>query len=203
MALGIDFDIFENELGAVYAFVAELLNLPAGAIARSRLAGLGIGLGDDEHGKATMAAGRVRIGTREEGYGTTLDAIGDPGFRAVDHVGSVFGTAGTSTDGTEIGAGIRLRQTEAATDLAGGEERQPKRFLRIGAELLDNGCHQQMRIEDAGERHPSFADQGDDAGISGCGQAEAAIFGRDGCAEQTQFDHLRHQFGGVDIVMLE
>ena len=79
-------------------------------------------------------------------------------------------------DRLQIGTRIGFGQRETAANLAGREFRQPFGFLLERSEALDRRRHDQMRIEDAGDRHPIGGDQRHDLRIGRRRQAEAAIF---------------------------
>ena len=72
-------------------------------------------------------------------------------------------------DRLQVGAAIRLGQRQPAAQLAGRESRQELALLRLGAVALDDRRHDQVRVEDAGERHPDARDALDDLGVGRAG----------------------------------
>ena len=81
--------------------------------------------------------------------------------------------------------------------------RQVAPLLLLGADPLDARRHDQVRVEDAGERHPHFRDALHDPGVGGRRQAEAAVVRRDGGAEQAERLHLLDHLVRIDVVVLE
>ena len=127
----------------------------------------------------------LRIGLHQQREAGAFDAVGDPGLGAVDDV-IVAVAPRRHADGLQIGAGVGLGQRKPAADLAARKRRQPVPLLRRGAELLDRERQHQVRVEDAGDRHPHRGDAHDDLGVGRGRQAEAAVFGADGRAEQAE-----------------
>ena len=137
--------VLEHELGGVDALVAELFELAADREASPFLG--------DEQAHAAVARLRVGIGLDQQREALAVDAVGDPGLGAVDHV-AVAVAPRDRADRLQIGAAIGLGQREAAAQLAGGEARQEGLLLRFGAEALHRRRHDEVRVEDAGQRHP-------------------------------------------------
>jgi hypothetical protein len=54
-----------------------------------------------------------------------------------------------------VAAGVRLGQREAAALVAARHRRQEIFFLSVGAVIRDDIAHDEMAVDDAGERHPS------------------------------------------------
>jgi hypothetical protein len=109
----------------------------------------------------------------------------------------------TRTDRLQIGAAVRLGQREAAADFAAGEFRQPFALLLLGAGTLHGGRHDEVRVEDARQRHPDDRDPLDDLRVGQAGQAEPAVFLLDDRAEQAELLHLPDDFLGIGVVMLK
>ena len=70
------------------------------------------------------------------------------------------------------------------------------------AVFLDGKRQHQVRIEDAGNRHPHARDPHHDPCISHRRQPEATIFRTDRCTEQPKFPHLLHDFRGPSVRMI-
>ncbi len=146
---------------------------------------------------------RLRIGLHQQREAGAFDAVGDPGLGAVDDV-VVAVAARRHADALQVGAGVGLGEREPAADLAARKARQPALLLLLGAEFLDRERQHQVRVEDAGDRHPDRRDAHDDLGVDRGGQAEAAVFDADGRAEQAELLHLRDDLGGpaIGVVVL-
>jgi hypothetical protein len=93
---------------------------------------------------------RLEIGPHQHGAAAALDAVADPGLGAVDDV-MVALLHRAHADGGEVGARVGLGEREAAAQLARRHARQEARLLLLGAELLHQHRHHQVRVEDAGE----------------------------------------------------
>ena len=102
-------------------------------------------------------------------------------------------------DRLQVGAGVGLGQRKSAADLAAGELRQPLRLLRRRAELLDRQRQHQVRVEDAGDRHPHARDPHHDLGVGRGRQAQPAVLGADGGAEQAQLLHLLDDLARIAV----
>ncbi len=77
-------------------------------------------------------------------------------------------------------------------------------LLLLGADALHAGRHDQVRVEDAGERHPHLRDLLHDAWRRWWRRARARRSSvRDGGAEQPQRLHLLHHLGRVDVGVLQ
>ena len=186
--------VLEEQLGGIAAVVAELLQPAADPEARPLLG--------EEQRHAAMARRGVGIGLDQERKAGAFDRVGDPGLGAIDHV-LVAGADGAGADRLQVGAAVRLGQRQAAAQLATGKARQEMPLLRLGAEALDQGRHDQVRIEGARQRDPGLRDQRDHAGIGRGRHAEAAVARRDGRAEQAERLHLLDHRSRVDVVVLE
>ena len=103
-------------------------------------------------------------------------------------------------DSLQIGAGVRLGQRQAAAHFAGRELRQPVSASAAGrAELLDRERQHQMRIEDAGDRHPHAEMRITILRIGDRRQPQAAILRADRRAEQPEFLHLLDDFRRIAV----
>ena len=102
-----------------------------------------------------------------------------------------------------IGAVVRLGEAEAADPLAGGQLRQVLLLLRLGAELVDRHHHQ--RALHAHHRAVAGIDALDlarDQPVADEVETGAAVFGRDGRAEQAHGAHFAED-GRVGLLVAE
>ena len=192
--IGRDAVILEDQLAQIDRLVAELLELAADLEARP--------LGRDEEAHAGIARACLGVGLDQQREARALDAVGDPGLGAVDDVVVALTPRGHA-DRLQVGAGIGLGQRQPAADLTRGELGQPLALLRLGAELLDRERQHQVRVEDAGDRHPHRGDLHHDLGVGGGRQSQPAILGRDGGAEQAELLHLLDELGRPFVGVVE
>jgi hypothetical protein len=193
-AVGLNRVVVEEELGRLDPVVAELCQLWPDPEARALL-------GEEQRHAAMPRLGR-RVGLDQKREAGSADAVGDPGLGAVDQV--VLALAhGARPDRLQVGAGVGLGQRQPAPELAGRKAGQEGLLLGAGAEALDDLGHDQMGVEVAGQRDPDLGDHGDDPGIGQRRQAEPAMFGRNGRAEQAERLHLLDQLGRATIRPLE
>jgi hypothetical protein len=91
---------------------------------------------------------------------------------AVQHVVIAFLLC-AQADRLQVGARIRLRERQPAAD---------RRLLRTAEDIFSSirntrisyeQRHHQMRVEDAGERHPGLGDARHDARVELCGKTQA------------------------------
>ena len=148
--------ILENQLRGIDRLVAELRQFAADRKA--------LHLRRDEQAHAVVARLGVGIGLDQHREARAFGAVGDPRLGAVDDVMIAVAPRGHA-DALQVGAGVRLGQGETAANLAGGKLRQPARLLLRRAEFLDRKRQHQMRIDDAGDRHPDRRDAHDDLGV--------------------------------------
>ena len=100
----------------------------------------------------------AEVGLHEQGEAVAVAAVGDPRLRAVDDVG-VAVAAGGRADGLEVGAAVGLGERQPAAQLA--RRRAPGGRSRAASSVpnrADEVRHHQVRVEDAGERHPHLGD---------------------------------------------
>ena len=127
-----------------------------------------------------------------------MDAVGDPGLAAVDHIALVV-ALGARAHGLQIGAAIRLGQADAAAQLARGEARQIGPLHGLAAMAFHRRGHDEMGIEKTGHRHPDCGDALHHFGIGQGRQAEAAVFGRNGHAKEAEFAQRRDDAFGIFV----
>src|SRR5436190_8746732 len=120
--------VVEAQLAGVDGAVAHLLQLAVDVEARALLG--------DEHAHALVARLGVGVGLDQQQRHVAVQAVGDPGLRAVDDV-VVAVEPGDRADRLQVGAGVRLGQAQAAAHLAGRHQRQVLPLLRFGAVPLD------------------------------------------------------------------
>ena len=144
----------------------------------------------------------AEIGLHQQREAGAVDTVADPGLGAVDDIAFAVAARGDA-DRLQVGAAIGLGQRQAAAQLAGGEARQELALLRLGAVALHDRRHDQVRVENAGQRHPHARDALDDLGIGRAGQAEPAIRRADRRAEQPELAHAGDDGLGVDVVVLQ
>ena len=186
--------ILHHQLCAVDRLVAQLVELLAGAET--------VALVGDEQAHALVARIGGRIGLGEQGKAMAVERVGNPGLCAVKDVIAACILARHGADRLQIGARIGLGQGQPAANLASSEFGQPLGLLLRRAEPLNRRRHDQVRVKNAGDRHPVARNAHHDLGIGGRRQAQSAIFLPDGRAEQPHFRHLGHQFGRPDIIVI-
>ena len=194
-AVSRDVVVGEDQFGRVDALVAELFQLPAHREPRPLLG--------EKQAHAAMPRLGGGIGFDQQREDLAVDAVRNPGLGAVDEITLVALAPRGGADGLQIGAAIGLRQRQAATQLASREAWQELLFLRRRAEALDRGGHDQMRVENARQRHPHRRDGLHDLGVGGCRQAKPAILGPDGRAEQAERLHALDNVFRVDVVVFQ
>ena len=186
--------VLEDELGGIDALVAELLQLAADTEARPFLG--------KEEAHAPVARTRLGVGLDQQREAGAVDAVGNPDLGAVHDIIAAVAPRG-GADRLQVGAAIRLGEREAAPDLPGGEARQPGPLLLLRAEAQHGRRHDEVRVEDAGERHPHGRDPFHDARIGRGAEAEPAVFLRDDGAEQAELLHPLDDVGGPGVAVLE
>jgi hypothetical protein len=92
---------------------------------------------------------------------------------------------------------------DAAAQFAGGEAGQELLLLFLGAIALHRHRHDQVRVDDAGDRHPHRRHALDDLRVGGGGEAQPAVFRIDDAAEQAHLLHLLDDLRGIDVVVLQ
>ncbi len=186
--------IGEHQLRGVGAAHAELVEL------LRRLKALGAFL-DDEGGDAPRARGAVGLGVDDEGVGHRT--VGDPHFRAVEHV-TIAALDRRRGHRHHIGAGARLRHGKRADMLAGNQLGQVfalLRFVAVAAELVDAEIGMGAVGEADGGRGTRDLLYGDAMGE--VAQARAAIFLLHGDAVQTERAHFRPQLARKSVAAVD
>ena len=185
--------VLEHQLAGVDGLVAALLQLLGHHEA--------IALLGDEHRHALVPRLRLRVGLDQQQHHVAVHGVGDPGLGAVDHVVVAF-APGHGADRLQVGAGVGLGQAQRAAQLAGGHARQVLALLFLGAAAFDRRGHDQVRVEDAGGRHPHRRHLDHDLGVDPRRQAQAAVLGGDGGAEQAQLLHFLDQLMRVLVFQI-
>ena len=93
-----------------------------------------------------------RLGRQRDEAGPL--AVGDPHLRAVEDVLVAVGRR-LAAQRLRVAAGVGLGQRERAAHLARRHPRQVAAALLVGAEPLDQGGGDRVRVEHAGQRHPA------------------------------------------------
>jgi hypothetical protein len=128
-------------------------------------------------------------------------AVGDEGFRAVEHVAVAGGQRGRAY-ALKVGAGARLAHGNGADQFAGRVLRQPTFFLLLGAVMQNvrrDDARMQRRAEsvEAAERKLAV-----DHGFMGKGAAGTAIFLRHRSAEQSRRAGLGPHLARIEMVFV-
>ena len=168
-----------GHLDGLDASVAELSHMLADGDALEAAARL---LLDDEGRDALLGPG---------GQGDDAGAltIGDPGLRPVQDV-LVAVAFGPARDVASVAAGVRLRQRQRATPLAGGHGGEPTLLLLLGPVSEDQCGHHRVGVHDAGEAHPAVGELFDDPDVGQQVEAQTAVLLGDRDAEQPEVAHL-------------
>ena len=96
-----------------------------------------------------------------------------------------------------VGAGLGLGETETAQPFAAGVFGQIGAFLFLGAVEYDRGrADAVVGADQRAERRRSLAEFDRNENFLFHGQAEAAVFFRNGQPEETEFLHFAHDFLG-------
>ena len=144
--------------------------------------------------------GQIRLDQQREAG--AFNAIADPGLRAVNDV--IIAIAPRhGANGLQIRPAIRLGQRKPAAQFSGCELRQEARALFGRAHLVHNPRHDQVRIQDAGDRHPFLGNQFNNPRVGGGSQTQPAEFLRNDGAKQPHFLHPRDNFMRVGVFMLK
>ena len=149
-----------------------------------------------------MAGLGADVGLREHGEAVALVRVGDPHLRAAQHVDAVGARRG-GADRLQVGAAVGLGEREPAAQLGGRELREEVRALLVGAVAADELRHHQVRVDDAGERHPRARDGLDDAHVRARAEAEPAVLLGDGGGEEAELAHLLDHLARVLVGVLE
>ena len=131
---------------------------------------------------------RLGLGPHHEHVGDRR--IGDPGLGAGQDV-AALDLLGAGAHAARVGAGVGLGQAEAADDLALGQAGEVFAALLLAA-VGEDRVHHEARL-DRHRRAVAAVDPLDGAGdqaVADIAQAGAAIFVRDGRAEQAELAHL-------------
>ena len=145
-----------------------------------------------------MARLRRRIGLHQQRKAGALDAVGDPGFGAIDEIVVAVATGG-HPDGLKIGSCVGFGQCKSAPYFARSQFWEPCRLLVGRPKLFDCHCQHQVRVEDAGDCHPDAGDAHHDLGVSGRGQPQPTVLCRDSCAEKSEPLHLLDDLGRIPV----
>ena len=186
-AIGRNAQAVHDELGGVDALVAHLVDLPGDGEAGADLSEAGLLL--DQEGRHRLV-GRGALGVSfvtsdENGDQIGRSAVRQPHLLAVQDV-LVAVLDRLRRDGRHVRAERRLRHREGAADVAGRHPRQEVVLLLLRAVLLEHVRHDEVRVDDAGDRHPAAGDLLDAQRVRQERLAQTAVLLGDHQAEQAQ-----------------
>ena len=187
--------VVEHQLAGVDALVADLPELAGDLEPREALL-------HQQQAHAPMRRVGRRVGLHQRREDVPVDAVADPRLGAVHHVAAVAQLR-PGADGLQVGPAVGLGQRDRAAQLTARAARKVAPLLRLGAEALDGGGHDEMRVEDARHRHPHRRHALHDPRVDRRGEAQAAVFLADGRAEQPELLHLLDDLFRPDVVLLE
>src|SRR5262249_16655030 len=191
-AIGWDLVVIEAEFAGVEALVSELLELAA-----DREPGPLLG---DQQAHAPVSRLCVRIGLDQEREAVPLHTVGNPGLAAIDDV-LVAWASGDGSDRLEVSAAIGLRQSDTPAELAGGKPRKKLGLLLLRAVSLHHHRHDEMRVDNAADRHPYRGHPLDYFRVGAGRKAKPAVFRSNDTAEQTHLLHFLDDLGRIDAVV--
>ena len=145
-----------------------------------------------KHEAADLAAVRVRLRPDDEDVGDRR--VGDPHLGAREDV-AALDLLGAGAHATGVGAGVGLGQAEAADPFAGRQFRQVFPALLLGS-ISEDRVHHEARLDRHGRAIAAVDpfDGARDQAVTDIAEAGAAIFGRDGRAEQAELTEFAHDF---------
>ena len=142
----------------------------------------------------------MRVGLRPDDEHVGDRRIGDPHLGAGEDVAALH-LLGPGAHPAGVGAGVGLGQAEAADPFAGRQLGQIFLPLLLGAVGVDR-VHHEARLD----RHRRAVaavdalDRARDQAVADIAEAGAAIFVRDGRAEQAELAHLAHDLAVETLV---
>ena len=145
---------------------------------------------------------RAGVGLDQGGDHRGVRPVGQPHLLPVEHV-AVAVADGPGLDRRDVGAGLGLGHGERAAHLAGGHPRQQARLLLGGAVLGDQVRHDEVGVDDAGDRHPASGQLLHHQRVGEQRFAEPAVLLVDGEAEQPHLAHAVEDVGGVLVGVLQ
>ena len=190
----------EHQLGRLDALVAQLLEL--GWDRQASLLRLRRRLLDQQAAHSAMGRERVRVGLDQRRHQSRAQPVGNPHLLAGDQV-LVALSHGTRADRLHVRAALRLGHREGAAQLAGRHPGQEALPLLLGAVADDHVGDDEVRVDDAGDAHPSARQLADRERVGGQVESQAAVLLGDGEAEQPQLAHAFHDLVREDVVVLE
>lgn len=93
---------------------------------------------------------------------------------------------GACAHGLEVGAAAGLGKGDAGAQRSARKTGQQTPLLFVGAEALDCGRRDEVRVEQAAERHPHRCHALDNARVHACRETEPAVLGRNGRAIEAE-----------------
>src|SRR5690606_8461598 len=110
---------------------------------------------------------------------------------------------GRGADRLKIRSAIRLGERKAAAQLTSRETRQELLALLRRAHLSNDIRHDEVRVDDAAERHPHARNPFNDLGVRRRAEAEAAVLSRDDRAEKPELLHPLDDLFRIYVLVLE
>ena len=182
-------EILKNELGGIYASVAQLFDLLAYEESSAALF----------YDKATHAfVGRVGPGVSlgEQSVGVAVGTVGHEHLGAIDDVlVAVFNCDSPYT--LEVASALGLSEADPTTSLPRSDGGEEPMFLLVGAESGYDMGHDGMAAQGAAKAHPTFTQLLNDHRKGNVVQTQPAILFWCQGPEEAQPLHRLHQGGGV------
>ena len=203
-----DEPVFEGDLVAVHAAVAERVDRPPGHLAAAildMLEAMAIAprLLDDEDRQALVVGG-ARLGAGEYHQHVGPAGEGAPCLYAVDDP-TAIGRGGAHPNASDVGSVVRLGDRDGGHDLARGKPRQPVQLLLLGA-ACDQGTSEDLgpcdqRTADAERAAGEFLGGNDHAEVVvDATLGEAAVLDRRGETEDSELrESLDELLGHVGV----
>lgn len=192
-----------DELGRVDALVAHLVDLPGNGEAGADLSEAGLLL-DQEGRHRLVGRGALRVSfvtSYEHGHQVRRAAVRQPHLLTVQDV-LVAVPDRLRGDRGDVRA-ERLRHRERAAHLAQRHPGQEVVLLLLRAVLLEHVRHDEVRVDDAGDRHPAAGDLLDAERVGEEGLAQAPVLLGDHQAEQAQLLEAVDDLLGVLVAVLQ
>ena len=131
-----------------------------------------------------------------------MKTVGNPHLRAIDDIFIAL-TPGHGSNRLQIRAAIGLGQADPATQFARREARKVCLLLRFGSIALHGHRHDDVRVDDACDRHPHDGNALDDLRVRHGRKPEPAVLRRDQATEESHGLHFLDDFRRINIVVLE
>jgi len=154
----------------------------------------------DEEGAHVLvgALALTEVGAHEHGDEVRGPTVGQPHLLARDDPLLPLSN-GLGADRRDVGPQPGLGHRERSADLAGRHPGQVALLLLLGAVLEDQVGDDEVRVDDAADRHPAPRDLLDDERVGEQRLAQAAVLLRD---HQAEDPHLLHALDDVRRVLV-